>query len=131
MKRRPIDLAGRTRLGPLGALLSRAGLVICNDTGVSHLAAALQVPSVVIFSQSDPDRWAPLDRERHRILYRLPQAHPGSPCIEIKETSGLSRGNGQGTLIVGQQKLPLDGVTPEMVLAEAETLLKQEIGASA
>lgn len=69
MQAASLNLAGQTNLGALAALLSDARLLVCNDTGVSHLAAALCTPSVVIFTDSDPARWAPLNRDRHRVVY--------------------------------------------------------------
>jgi ADP-heptose:LPS heptosyltransferase len=65
MKHAAIDLGGRLSLGGLGAALSRARLLVCNDTGVSHMASALRVPSVVVFTASDPNRWSPLDASLH------------------------------------------------------------------
>jgi ADP-heptose:LPS heptosyltransferase len=83
-----LDLAGRTTLGGLAALLSRARLLVANDTGLSHIAAALQTPSVIVACGSDPQRWAPLNRALHRVLWRdvacRPCAHRecpiGHPC---------------------------------------------------
>ncbi len=63
-----LDLAGRTSLGTLAALVEGAALLVTNDTGVSHLAVAVGTPSVVLFLASDRARWAPLDADRHRCV---------------------------------------------------------------
>lgn len=77
MRRPAIDLAGQTTLGTLAALVAAADLVVCNDTGMSHIAAAVGTPSVVICSGADPLRWRPLDGQRHRVLAH---AVPCRPC---------------------------------------------------
>jgi ADP-heptose:LPS heptosyltransferase len=66
--RPPIDLTGKTTLGSLTALLSRARLLVANDTGVSHVASAVGCRSVIVCVGSDPVRWGPLNRDRHRLL---------------------------------------------------------------
>lgn len=57
-------------MGPLAALISDSEGVICNDTGISHLAAALKKRSLVIFSETSPERWAPLNKKLHRFIIR-------------------------------------------------------------
>jgi len=76
-----VNLAGRTNLWTLGALIEGAARVVCNDTGVSHVAAALGTPSVVISSGSDVARWAPLDRERHHVLWQPMACRPCSHTV--------------------------------------------------
>ncbi|KMQ80196.1 ADP-heptose--lipooligosaccharide heptosyltransferase II [Candidatus Burkholderia pumila] len=73
-----LDLAGRTSLGALAALVARAKLIVCNDTGLSHVAAAMRTPSVVVASGSDTRRWAPLDHSRHRVIADWPECRPCS-----------------------------------------------------
>ena len=76
-----VNLAGRTSLWTLGALIEGAARVICNDTGVSHVAAALGTPSIVISSGSDVARWAPLDGDRHRVLWQPMACRPCSHAV--------------------------------------------------
>jgi len=63
-----LDLAGETDLGTFAAIIARLDLLVTNDTGASHLAAASETPSVVLFGPSRPEEWGPLDRERHRPI---------------------------------------------------------------
>ena len=72
-----LSLAGKTSLGSLAALISRFDLFISNDTGPSHVACAVDCPSVTLFGPADVGRWAPLDRQRHPIVRH---AVPCSPC---------------------------------------------------
>jgi ADP-heptose:LPS heptosyltransferase len=46
-------------LARLAAVISRANLYLGNDSGVTHLAAALGVPTIALFGPSDPRRWSP------------------------------------------------------------------------
>ena len=59
------DFSGQTTIPQLAALLSRAALVVSNDTGPGHIAAALQTPTVIIFGPTNPNWVRP---------YRQPQA---------------------------------------------------------
>jgi ADP-heptose:LPS heptosyltransferase len=68
MHTEPVDLIGKTDLGAFLALVDRLDLLVTNDTGASHVAAATGTPSVVLFGPSRPSRWAPLDRARHAVI---------------------------------------------------------------
>lgn len=56
------NIAGKTSLSELVVLLKNARLVVSNDTGPGHIAAALSTPLVLMFSWSNPARIAPYKR---------------------------------------------------------------------
>lgn len=108
-----VNLAGRTRLGTLAALFEKAGLLISNDTGVSLIADALDVPGVVIAAGSDPFRRRPSERRNRRTVLYPVDCRPcsflncpiGHPCAER--------------------------VSPEAILEQAEELLRSRLPAVA
>jgi ADP-heptose:LPS heptosyltransferase len=53
---RALSLAGDTDLGTFAAVLERAALFVGGDSGGAHLAAALAIPTLVIFGLTDPSR---------------------------------------------------------------------------
>ncbi|HVK93339.1 MAG TPA: glycosyltransferase family 9 protein [Noviherbaspirillum sp.] len=76
MRMPALDLSGKTDLGALAALIAQARLLVSNDTGVSHMAAALATPSVIVSCGSDPARWAPLDQARHPVVHAAVACRP-------------------------------------------------------
>lgn len=73
-----VNLAGKTDLGQMGLLLKNALVLISNDTGISHLAAAVKTPSVIISHLKNPDTWVPLNHSLHRVL-------------QVKETDDINQ----------------------------------------
>jgi heptosyltransferase-2 len=77
MRRPAVNLAGRTDLSGLVGLLERARLLLGNDSGAMHIAAALGTPVLAIFGPTDAEATGPLGT-RTRIV-REPVAC--SPCL--------------------------------------------------
>jgi hypothetical protein len=44
----------------LAAVISKSGSFVGNDSGISHLASALGIPSIILFGPTSPRHWAPL-----------------------------------------------------------------------
>lgn len=99
MRQPVLDFCGRTTLWTLGALVERAALVLCNDTGISHIAAALGTRSVVVSSGGDARRWQPAERRLHRVLWQDMDCRPcalascpiGHPCARAVEVGDVKR----------------------------------------
>jgi heptosyltransferase-2 len=62
-----VDLSGRTSLAELAAAMRSCRVIVCNDSGGMHLAAAMGVPVVAVFGMTDPAKTSPLG-EGHTIL---------------------------------------------------------------
>lgn len=72
------NLAGKTSLSELMLIISKTSLCIANDSGVMHLAAALQTPGIAIFGSTDPSATAPISK-KWKILYQKIEC---SPCFK-------------------------------------------------
>jgi ADP-heptose:LPS heptosyltransferase len=84
----------------LAAVLSHACLVIGNDSGISHLTAALGVPTLAIFGPTDPCCWAP----RSDRAFWLQSQAACAPCSREQLRSC-------------EKQQCLEGITIEQVMA--------------
>ncbi|MGA2177782.1 MAG: lipopolysaccharide heptosyltransferase II [Verrucomicrobiota bacterium] len=73
-----LNLAGKTTLRELAAALKICNLVLTNDTGPMHLAAAVGAPVVAVFGSTSPELTGPLFSPRAQIVR---QPVPCAPCF--------------------------------------------------
>jgi heptosyltransferase-2 len=98
------DLSGRTDLAALAGLCAAARVVVCNDSGLGHLAAALGIPTVTVFGSTSSAWTAPLG-SRVRVVQHAP---PCSPCF-------------RRTCAIGYRCL--ESVSPECVACACKELI--------
>jgi heptosyltransferase-2 len=105
MQNKPINLSGRLNLDDLAYVLSKLDLLITNDSGPMHMAAALGVLLVAVFGPEDPARLGPYTDPR---FYRIVSGCvPCSPCKKSTCDSMLC----------------LDAVSPNDILEQCESLM--------
>jgi ADP-heptose:LPS heptosyltransferase len=95
----PLPILRSDSIRHLAAILSQAHLFVGNDSGVTHLAAAVGVPTIALFGPTDPASWAPLGKVR--LLRRC--------------TATTAR---QGQIRVCEAPACMEGIGVEDVLAE-------------
>jgi lipopolysaccharide heptosyltransferase II len=83
MREQPLNLAGKTHLTQLAALLQRADLLITGDSGPMHIAAAVETPLIAIHGPTNPALSGPISH--HATILRSDIWC--SPCYEAKETA--------------------------------------------
>ena len=68
-----VNLGGKTSISQMASIFKRSTLVISNDSGPVHIASAVGVPVISIFSRSQkgisPERWGPVGK-KDRYIHR-------------------------------------------------------------
>lgn len=85
---RVVEAKGLT-LVETAALLEQCTLYVGNDSGLSHVAAALGIPTVAVFGPTDPSVWAPRGRGVEAVCARDGAAWP--TLNAVLETAGRLR----------------------------------------
>ena len=83
----PITTFEDLTLPQITALASKARVFVGNDSGIAHIAAAVQTPTVVIFGSSNRNHWRPWTDAPNEIIFEefACQPCPGYECKEFGE----------------------------------------------
>jgi lipopolysaccharide heptosyltransferase II len=72
--------AGKTTVKQVAALIEQCDLLLCNDSGLMHVAVAVDTPVVAIYGPTDLRRTAPLGHRHSVIRHEM----PCSPCFRLE-----------------------------------------------
>jgi ADP-heptose:LPS heptosyltransferase len=97
-----IDLTGKTSLGAIGILIQQAFLLVSNCTGVSHIAAATETPSIVLSMDGEPGRWGPLNRDIHKVIDWTKNPQFDKVLIQTADLLNTLSGKKANSKILGQ-----------------------------
>lgn len=81
----PLDLVGRLSLGAMLGVLARCSLVVANDSGPRHLAAAVGTPTVGIFWWRNLVNAGPLTAARHQVAVSARTTCPVCAADQLTE----------------------------------------------
>jgi len=84
LKTQILNVAGKTNLKELVALIAGAKAVVSNDSGPMHIAAALDKPVVALFGPTDPLKTGPYGWQKNKNLKVLTSGVSCSPCFRKK-----------------------------------------------
>jgi len=82
-----IDVTGLTPLGLLPALLQSAAVLLTNDSGPMHVAAAVGTPVVALFGPTSATRTGPYGKNHRVLTHQL----PCSPCFSRRCRNPIER----------------------------------------
>lgn len=103
--------AGKTSIKQVAALIERCDLLVCNDSGLMHVAVAVGTPVVAIYGPTDLRRTAPLGSRHAVIRHEL----PCSPCFKLE---------GDADVKACPHHDCLNSVTPEEVFSQVQGRLR-------
>jgi len=78
MNAEPLNVCGKTTLGQAMALIKRCDFFLTNDSGLMHIAAALNRPLVAVFGPTDHVQTRPVSRNARMVRHDL----ECSPCLK-------------------------------------------------
>jgi predicted lipopolysaccharide heptosyltransferase III len=85
VKKQPHSLVGQTTVLEFAALCRRAALLIANDSGPSHIAAAVGTRVVALFGFSDPAVWRPWGKGHVVVSNRPSPSANGEPTPRVRD----------------------------------------------
>ena len=79
-KQKVINISGKTTIKQAAAIINMLDVLVCNDSGLMHVAVAVDTPVIALYGPTDYTRTAPLGK-KHTIIRKK---YDCSPCFKME-----------------------------------------------